>query len=127
MRLEPFAALHVELQGGKFDYPDRLFSSVLFYSPSPFMQIEQTWESCLKSISCFKELIPEFFYMPEFLENVNQYKFGKTQSGQDISVVALPPYVSSCPFSIVPVGPIVLKTLFGSIAWPWRANMFLKI
>ena len=31
MRLEPFAALHVELQGGKFDYSDRLFSSVMSY------------------------------------------------------------------------------------------------
>ena len=28
LRLEPFSSLHIELQGGKFDYPDRLFTSV---------------------------------------------------------------------------------------------------
>src|SRR5690606_4092295 len=59
MRLEPFASLHIELQGGKFDFPDRLFTSM-----------HQTWINCLTSLSCFKELIPEFFYLPEFLENI---------------------------------------------------------
>ena len=84
MRLEPFAALHVELQGGKFDYPDRLFSS-----------ISTTYDSCLTSLSCFKELIPEFFYMPEFLENVNNYNLGKTQAGDSISTVSIPPWAKN--------------------------------
>lgn len=43
MRLEPFASLHIELQGGKFDYPDRLFTS-----------LAQTWQNCLASVSTFK-------------------------------------------------------------------------
>ncbi len=37
-----------------------------------------------------KELIPEFFYLPDFLRNVNQHKFGEKQSGDDVSEVVLP-------------------------------------
>jgi hypothetical protein len=29
-----------------------------------------------------KELIPEFFYLPDFLRNVNGYEFGKKQDGE---------------------------------------------
>ena len=28
IRLEPFTALHIQLQGGKFDIPDRQFHSI---------------------------------------------------------------------------------------------------
>jgi hypothetical protein len=84
MRLEPFASLHVELQGGRFDYTDRLFNSVA-----------QAWESCLTSLSCFKELIPEFFYLPEMFENINRFDLGRTQAGVKIDSVALPPWASS--------------------------------
>ena len=51
LRFEPYASLHVEFQAGKFDFPDRLFYS-----------IGQTWKTCLNSLSCYKELTPEFFY-----------------------------------------------------------------
>ena len=60
MRLEPYASLHIELQGGKFDWSDRLFSSMA-----------QTWRNCCTSLSCYKELTPEFFYNPDVLDNVN--------------------------------------------------------
>ncbi len=58
------------LQAGKFDVPDRLFAS-----------LEHTWQSCLTSLSSFKELTPEFFYLPEFLENLNGYDLGERQDG----------------------------------------------
>lgn len=70
MRLEPFASLHIELQAGRFDYPDRLFSSMA-----------HTWKSCITSLSCFKELVPELFYLPECLENINGYNLGEKQDG----------------------------------------------
>jgi len=84
LRLEPFSSLHMELQGGRFDYPDRLFSS-----------IKQTWVACTNSLSTYKELIPEFFYMPEFLENINHFNLGMRQNGVVVNDIELPPWASS--------------------------------
>jgi hypothetical protein len=78
IRLEPYASLHVELQAGKFDVADRLFSS-----------IPHAWEN---SLSCYRELIPEFFYLPEFLNNVNGYNLGIRQDGTEVSDCKLPPW-----------------------------------
>ena len=55
LRLEPFTALGRQLQGGFFDHADRLFSSVA-----------ETWRACLTSTADVKELIPEFYSLPEF-------------------------------------------------------------
>lgn len=43
-----------------------------------------------------KELIPEFFYMPEFLLNSNSYHFGVKQDGEPIGDVCLPPWAKVC-------------------------------
>ena len=59
IRLDPFASLAIKLQSGKFDIPDRLF-----------FNIEKSWESCFNNSNDVRELIPEFFYFPEFLKNV---------------------------------------------------------
>jgi hypothetical protein len=69
------------MQGGKFDHADRLFHS-----------IEGTYRNCLTNTSDVKELIPEFFYMPEFLVNSNKYHMGVKQDGERLDNVALPPW-----------------------------------
>ena len=81
LRLEPFTALARQLQGGRFDHADRLFSSVA-----------KTWEGVLKSTADVKELTPEFFYLPEFLENNDGCSFGATQDGEVVNHVELPPW-----------------------------------
>ncbi|KMZ59450.1 hypothetical protein ZOSMA_68G00360, partial [Zostera marina] len=81
LRLEPFTALHRNLQGDKFDHADRLFQS-----------IEGTFNNCLTNTSDVKELIPEFFYMPEFLSNMNSYHLGIKQDGEPLTNVSLPPW-----------------------------------
>ncbi|KAL3684694.1 hypothetical protein R1sor_002716 [Riccia sorocarpa] len=81
LRLEPFSALHRQLQGGKFDHADRLFHS-----------IAGAYANCLTNTSDVKELVPEFFYMPEFLENSNQYYIGVKQDGEELADVVLPPW-----------------------------------
>ncbi|CAD6251786.1 unnamed protein product [Miscanthus lutarioriparius] len=86
LRLEPFTALHRNLQGGKFDHADRLFQS-----------IESTYRNCLSNTSDVKELIPEFFYMPEFLENSNSYHLGIKQDGEPLGDVGLPPWAKGSP------------------------------
>ncbi|GFP89566.1 beach domain-containing protein lvsc [Phtheirospermum japonicum] len=86
LRLEPFTALHRSLQGGKFDHADRLFQS-----------IEGTYKNCLSNTSDVKELIPEFFYMPEFLMNSNSYHLGVKQDGEPLGDVGLPPWAKGSP------------------------------
>ncbi|CAN4122405.1 unnamed protein product [Withania somnifera] len=86
LRLEPFTALHRNLQGGKFDHADRLFHS-----------IGGTYRNCLSNTSDVKELIPEFFYMPEFLINSNSYHFGVKQDGEPVGDICLPPWAKGCP------------------------------
>lgn len=68
-------------QGGKFDHADRLFHSV-----------ESAFSNCLTHTSDVKELIPEFFYLPEFLTNSNNVFFGVKQDGQKLGDVVLPPW-----------------------------------
>uniref|UniRef100_T1J5I8 BEACH domain-containing protein n=1 Tax=Strigamia maritima TaxID=126957 RepID=T1J5I8_STRMM len=68
VRLEPFTSLHVELQSGRFDVADRQFHSV-----------PGTWRMLMESTNDVKELIPEFYYLPEFLTNMNNYDLGILQ------------------------------------------------
>ncbi|KAK9368848.1 hypothetical protein V1509DRAFT_621646 [Lipomyces kononenkoae] len=83
IRLEPFVQSYLLLQGGHFDHADRLFYS-----------IERAWQSASReNMADVRELIPEFFYLPEFLVNANEFKFGTLQgSGAEISSVQLPPW-----------------------------------
>lgn len=75
LRLPPFSAENQKLQGGQFDHADRLFNSV-----------RDTWLSAAGkgNTSDVKELIPEFFYMPEFFENRFNLDFGEKQSGEKV-------------------------------------------
>ncbi|KAL0419844.1 UNVERIFIED_CONTAM: protein SPIRRIG [Sesamum radiatum] len=83
LRLPPFSIENQKLQGGQFDHADRLFNSV-----------RDTWSSAAGkgNTSDVKELIPEFFYMPEFLENRFDLDLGEKQSGEKVGDVVLPPW-----------------------------------
>ena len=53
-------------QGGNFDLADRMFHS-----------IPDAWKSASETnMADIKELIPEFFYLPEFLGNSNSFDLG---------------------------------------------------
>ncbi|KAJ3215649.1 Neurobeachin-like protein 1 [Dinochytrium kinnereticum] len=84
IRLEPFASLHIALQAGKFDHPDRQFHSM-----------DGCWKSVFTGNSDVKELIPEFFYMPDFLLNENEFDLGRKQTGATVNDVVLPEWASS--------------------------------
>jgi hypothetical protein len=71
IRLEPYTTYSRILQGGKFDQCNRLFSS-----------IQKTWNTCNGfNNNDYKELIPEFFYNPEFLAIQNDVFFGINDKG----------------------------------------------
>ena len=84
VRLQPFASLHQEMQNGRFDVSDRLFSSI----PRTFVQNTT-------QLSEVKELTPEWFTTPEMFRNVNNFDLGKTQDGQPVGDVELPGWASS--------------------------------
>lgn len=85
IRIEPFTSLHVELQSGRFDVADRQFQS-----------IGQTWKQLMESPNDVKELIPEFFYSPDFLRNINGLDLGvNTNTKERVDHVILPPWSHS--------------------------------
>ncbi|KAL2132914.1 hypothetical protein VTI74DRAFT_3163 [Chaetomium olivicolor] len=88
IRLPPFVQSFILLQGGTFDHPDRLFFS-----------IEGAWTSASRENgSDVRELIPEFFYLPDFLTNINGYNFGVRQGGGGrVDNVILPPWAKGDP------------------------------
>lgn len=87
MRLQPFSAAFSLIQGGTWDHADRMFHS-----------IRGAWESASeKNMADVRELTPEFFFLPDFLTNVNGYDFGLRASGERIDDVALPPWAKGDP------------------------------
>lgn len=88
IRIQPFVQSYLLLQGGSFDHADRMFYS-----------IEKAWASASKdNMTDVRELIPEFFYLPDFLSNLNGYDFGLRQgTGGRIDHVALPPWAKGDP------------------------------
>jgi WD40 repeat protein len=78
IRLEPFTQCHWKLNRG-FDNANRMFHDLnLSWSTSGLVDM--------------KELIPEFFFLAEFLLNGNHLELGERTNGQSIDDVVLPPW-----------------------------------
>ncbi|XP_055626946.1 WD repeat and FYVE domain-containing protein 3 isoform X2 [Toxorhynchites rutilus septentrionalis] len=87
VRLEPFTQHFLRLQGGHFDLADRMFHS-----------IKEAWHSASRhNMADVKELLPEFFYLPEFLLNSNNFDFGMKQNGEVLNDVVLPTWAKNDP------------------------------
>lgn len=87
MRLQPFSAAFFLIQGGTWDHADRMFYS-----------IQGAWDSAsAKNMADVRELTPEFFFLPDFLTNVNGYDFGLRSDGSRIDNVQLPPWAKGDP------------------------------
>ena len=78
IRLIPYALYAIELQGDGFDNPNRLFYS-----------IENTFNNISKQKSDLRELIPEFFYLPEMFMNINDFNFKKNDKDIPIDDVLI--------------------------------------
>lgn len=88
IRTEPFTTLHIQLQSGRWA-PGRWIpqrghggdSQAPASRPVPpprfdcsdrqFHSVPAAWQARMENPVDVKELIPEFFYFPEFLENQN--------------------------------------------------------
>ena len=95
MRLFPFCLLSIEIQGNKFDDPDRIFIS-----------LTRTFETASTLKEDVRELIPEFYTLPEMFLNKNNLNLtqGKLDAdGKKIEVndVELPPWCNNISFNFI--------------------------
>ncbi|KAH3759529.1 wd repeat and fyve domain [Pelomyxa schiedti] len=88
IRLDPYASYHLDFQQ-RFDHADRLFFS-----------LEHCWRLATNTTDV-RELIPEFFYLPDFLTNVNNFNLGVRQNGNRVTHVELPNWAKGSPREFV--------------------------
>ncbi|XP_050540589.1 lysosomal-trafficking regulator isoform X2 [Daktulosphaira vitifoliae] len=87
IRVPPYTQMFIKYQDNNFDVPDRSFHSM-----------EITWRlSSDESTTDLKELIPEFYYLPEMFINFEQLNFGAKQSGEIVDDVLLPAWAQNNP------------------------------
>ena len=67
-KIFPFTLSAYAIQGNCFDAPDRLF-----------INISKTFQSCISEKSDVRELIPQFFYLPQMFKNINHLNLGYLQ------------------------------------------------
>ncbi|XP_051272681.1 WD repeat- and FYVE domain-containing protein 4 isoform X4 [Dicentrarchus labrax] len=92
VRMEPFSHTFRTLQGG-FDIPERMFYS-----------IKKEWESASRdNMGDVRELVPEFFYLPDFLVNSNHIQLGCMEDGTTLGDVELPPWAKDDPQEFIRV------------------------
>ncbi len=104
LRLEPYTSMVLELQSGRFDAADRSFFSVA-----------QAWNSCMNSSTDVRELIPEFFCLPEMFSNVNGIDIGPLQNEEhSVDDVILPPWAHNSPERFVRIQRQALESEFVS-------------
>ena len=94
-RLFPSAFVAIEIQGEKFDDPDRMFFS-----------LNKTFISASSLKDDVRELIPEFYLTPEIFINHNnlnlsQDKISSDNKKYEINNVELPPWSKNNPFNFV--------------------------
>ena len=94
-RIFPFSFVSIEIQGDKFDDPNRMFISIF-----------RTFESASTLKDDVRELIPEFYTLPEIFQNKNNLNLaqGKTDANNDkiiINDVELPPWSDDVPCDFI--------------------------
>nr|XP_023681770.1 neurobeachin [Paramormyrops kingsleyae] len=102
VRIEPFTTFFLNANSNKFDHPDRTFSS-----------ITRSWRNCQRDTSDVKELIPEFYYLPEMFVNSNKYSLGVRDDRVSVCDVDLPPWAKK-PEDFVRINRMALESEFVS-------------
>jgi Beige/BEACH domain len=114
LRLEPFTSYHIVINDGRFDRPDRQFHS-----------ISAAYHSATSNDADVKELTPEFYYLPDFLRNMNGASLGSRQRAEPVDPssdvhassinvvddVVLPPWASS-PEAFIAINRAALESPF---------------
>ncbi len=88
-RLFPHASISIEIHGDKFDDPERMFIS-----------LHRTFETASTLKDDIRELIPEFYTLPEMFLNINNFNLSQDKLDSEghkmvINNVELPPWSSN--------------------------------
>ncbi|XP_035857073.1 neurobeachin isoform X1 [Sander lucioperca] len=102
VRIEPFTTFLLSANNNKFDHPDRTFSA-----------IARSWRNCQRDTSDVKELIPEFYYLPEMFVNSNGYHLGMREDRTMVCDVDLPAWAKK-PEDLVRINRMALESEFVS-------------
>ncbi|KAM9318508.1 neurobeachin isoform 2-T2 [Pholidichthys leucotaenia] len=102
VRIEPFTTFFLSAYNNKFDHPDRTFSG-----------ISRSWRNCQRDTSDVKELIPEFYYLPEMFVNSNGYHLGMREDRTMVCDVDLPAWAKK-PEDFVRINRMALESEFVS-------------
>uniref|UniRef100_A0A8C4I3R7 Neurobeachin n=1 Tax=Dicentrarchus labrax TaxID=13489 RepID=A0A8C4I3R7_DICLA len=102
VRIEPFTTFFLCANNNKFDHPDRTFSA-----------IARSWRNCQRDTSDVKELIPEFYYLPEMFVNSNGYHLGMREDRTMVGDVDLPAWAKK-PEDLVRINRMALESEFVS-------------
>lgn len=109
-RILPFTLDAMNLQGGKFDISDRLFHC-----------LHDSWGLAYNLE--VKELIPELFYFPEGLVNINQINFGLTQINEKVNDLKLPQWARGDPRVFI----TLMKRVFESSLVSMNLNKWIDL
>ncbi|KAG7224561.1 hypothetical protein INR49_011313 [Caranx melampygus] len=102
LRIEPFTTFFLNANDSKFDHPERAFSG-----------IGRSWRNCQRDTADVKELIPEFYYLPEMFVNSNEYELGARDDGVPVCDVELPAWAKK-PEDFVRINRMALESEFVS-------------
>lgn len=81
-----------------------------------FHSVGDAWMSAAKNnMADVKELIPEFFYLPEMFVNANNFDLGVKQNGIALDDVVLPAWAKGDPREFIRVHREVFFVYFGDI------------
>ena len=91
MRIFPFCLTMIEIQKTGFDVPDRLFGD-----------LQKSQYSAMSDKGDLREIIPEFFTLPEMFLNINRLNLGKfgeeNNPGNELNEVVMPTWCKNNPF-----------------------------
>ena len=95
VRVFPFSYLRIEIQGKNFDDPNRLFNS-----------LEDSFYCAITQKSDLRELIPEFFCLPEMFYNMNDLNLGqiydeKTKTKRLVNDIEMPLWSSNDGYNFI--------------------------
>ncbi|XP_028976570.2 neurobeachin a isoform X9 [Esox lucius] len=102
LRIEPFTTFFLNANDSQFDHPDRAFSG-----------IARSWRNCQRDTADVKELIPEFYYLPEMFVNSSGYELGQREDGTPVCDIELPAWAKK-PEDFVRINRMALESEFVS-------------
>lgn len=89
-RIFPFTHIMLELQGDKFDDPNRLFLS-----------LKNSFEGASTQKGDVREIIPEFLFLPEMFLNINNLDMGIKSNQSKVNDVGIPKWSDEDPYKCV--------------------------